>query len=554
MNKTERFIVKANEIHSNKYLYTKTIVNSMDDTIIITCPIHGDFEQKAKGHIHTMNGCKKCAFENRYKKTLEERKTKFINKANEVHNNKYDYSKLDYVDIHTKVIITCPIHGDFTQLPNNHVNNKAGCPECGIGSIISLSSETNEGFIKRANIKHNNKYKYTKSKYINAHTKVIITCPIHGDFTQTPNRHIYGDGCPDCGKISVHRNKITGNKVERSHVKMEKNIEPKTCKIKKTLDTKQKEFIEKVNEVHDNKYNDSVKEELERNIRHLLEEFNINFIQRDRTILGNKLELDFFIPEHNLAIECHGNYWHSSAISKDTNWIKNHMINKLKRCNELGITLLQFYEDEILNKIEIVKNIISHRLNIFHDKIYARNTNCIIETDHKTVKEFLNKYHLQGGNTRFDVAYGLRDKHCELVAVMCFGKNISTRNKSEDDEIELIRYASKGRIVGGASKLFIKFLLDEDMSFKRIFSYSDNRFSSGGLYETLGFDLEQNVSPSYYYIKNTSVRIHKAAMTKTRLMTKFNNLEENETEEQNALKNGFYRLYDAGKKKFVFSL
>lgn len=123
------------------------------------------------------------------KMTTEE----FVKRAKEKHKNTYIYTKtdLDNRDEKGRVIITCPIHGDFLQTPSSHLVGKR-CNKCVRPSYDTLS------FIKCAKNKHGEKYIYTKTHYINTKTNVIITCPIHGDFQTTPNRHLDGVGCPKC--------------------------------------------------------------------------------------------------------------------------------------------------------------------------------------------------------------------------------------------------------------------------------------------------------------------------------------------------------------------
>ena len=117
---------------------------------------------------------------------------KFIQKAREVHGDKYDYSKVDYKSSQTKVTIVCSVHGDFEQKPNNHLLGK-GCPRCGGNNKL-----TTKEFIERSKEVHGDKYDYSKVNYKNANKKVIIWCPIHGDFEQKPNNHLQGQGCPKC--------------------------------------------------------------------------------------------------------------------------------------------------------------------------------------------------------------------------------------------------------------------------------------------------------------------------------------------------------------------
>lgn len=125
----------------------------------------------------------------------------FIEKANLVHSNKYNYSKTKYITSQKKIIIGCAKHGFFKQTPNSHLN-KSGCPGCGeerrIKKCTKHKSNT-EDFINKAN-KINNTYDYTSVQYINAKTPVIIICNIHGKFKRTPNDFLNGIGCPVCGK------------------------------------------------------------------------------------------------------------------------------------------------------------------------------------------------------------------------------------------------------------------------------------------------------------------------------------------------------------------
>lgn len=124
--------------------------------------------------------------------------TQFIETARTVHGlNKYDYSKVNYIINCEKVIITCLKHGDFSQTPANHLLG-IGCPECKREFLSKIRLSTNEEFIKKANLKHNDKYEYSFINYIGTKNKVIITCPEHGNFEQQPNNHLFGQGCPKC--------------------------------------------------------------------------------------------------------------------------------------------------------------------------------------------------------------------------------------------------------------------------------------------------------------------------------------------------------------------
>lgn len=189
----EMFIEKSKKIHGDKYCYSITdYAKSNREKVDIICLKHGIFKQRPNDHLNGC-GCPKCGEE----EYLDRRKKRFINKSNKIHNNKYDYSKVQYVDDSTKVIIICMVHGEFSQCPCAHVKGH-GCSVCG-----NAIKSNKEDFIKKSNSVHNNIYDYSKVEYINNKTKVIIICKKHGEFLQTPHDHLSGRSCIKCtGRIS----------------------------------------------------------------------------------------------------------------------------------------------------------------------------------------------------------------------------------------------------------------------------------------------------------------------------------------------------------------
>lgn len=119
-------------------------------------------------------------------------KTEYINKANLKHNNRYDYTKTEYINAKTKIDVICKEHGIFTQSPQKHINGQ-GCPKC--SGCVKMNTID---FIQKANIKHGNKYDYSKSKYVNGKTKIDIICPTHGTFQQKATNHLQSQGCDKC--------------------------------------------------------------------------------------------------------------------------------------------------------------------------------------------------------------------------------------------------------------------------------------------------------------------------------------------------------------------
>ena len=107
-----------------------------------------------------------------------------------VHGDRYDYSKVEYVNSFTKVTIVCSDHGEFTQTPDNHLKGK-GCPKCVVRK--KRIDQVLEGFRKR----HGDRYDYSKVEYVDNNTHIIIICPDHGEFSQRPRAHL-STGCPKC--------------------------------------------------------------------------------------------------------------------------------------------------------------------------------------------------------------------------------------------------------------------------------------------------------------------------------------------------------------------
>ena len=124
----------------------------------------------------------------------------YIEKANEVHNNKYTYDNTVYVRAHDKVIITCPIHGNFKQVPADHLQGH-GCPSCKSQKQSERQYSTTEAFVEKANIVHNYVYDYSKVNYVSSKKPVCIVCPLHGEFWQIPSSHLAGKGCNICGNL-----------------------------------------------------------------------------------------------------------------------------------------------------------------------------------------------------------------------------------------------------------------------------------------------------------------------------------------------------------------
>lgn len=132
-----------------------------------------------------------------YIQSKHERYLKFIEKGQRVHNSKYNYSNVIYVNAQTKVKIECPIHGIFEQLPAHHLFG-SGCSECGYKIVSDKQRLSSREVLERFSKIHGDNYNYSKIEYINIKTNITIICPIHGEFSQTPESHFNGHGCKKC--------------------------------------------------------------------------------------------------------------------------------------------------------------------------------------------------------------------------------------------------------------------------------------------------------------------------------------------------------------------
>ena len=541
---TEEFIEKAKKVHGDKYDYSKVEYKTANDKVCIICPEHGEFWQRASNHLRGVS-CPKCSHRST-KYTNEE----FIAKAREIHGDKYDYSKINYVNNHTKVCIICPKHGEFWQSPNAHLNGE-GCSKCHYDKISKLYRDNTEIFINKAIKKHGDKYDYSKVNYVNNHTKVCIICPEHGEFWQSPNKHIQGQKCVKCSRYEVQeKNRLTTE-----------------------------EFIEKSQKIHNYKYNYTLvkyfdydtpvqlicpehgefwqtpdshlqgsgcpscahkqskqENELVDFISEIIGKDNIKTKVR-RFLKVPQQELDILIPHLNIAIEYNGLRWHSENFGKD----KYYHLKKTLECEDKKIRLIHIFEDEWVENKEIVKSKIKHILHCDNSpKIYARKCS-IREIKYNEARIFLNKNHIQGA-CNSSVYLGCLYNN-ELIGVMSFRREIKNTNKWE-----LTRFASdiKYNCIGVGGKLFKYFIINYKPS--EIKSFADRRWTvnKDNLYIKLGFKLDKILKPDYKYVIGNK-RIHKFNFRKQILLKKYNNkgLTKDMTD-----KLGFYRIWDCGLYKY----
>lgn len=269
------------------------------------------------------------------------------------------------------------------------------------------------------------------------------------------------------------------------------------------------------------------------NIVNFLMESGVELICNSRSQIP-PFELDIYIPSKKVAIEYNGLYWHSE-IYKD----KNYHLNKLLKCNEVGIDLIQVWEDDWLEKQDIVKSIILSRLGLIKEKIGARKCDIKFIDDRNLVNGFFDDNHIQG-KTQYKYAVGLFHND-ELVSCMLF-------NKPKKD-FELVRFANKINLIvnGSASKLFKYF--NEHHPIEEIVSFADRATFNGNLYKELGFEFVYRTSPNYWWLVDGKRR-HRFAYNKKKLIKMGG--DPNKTEVDIMYEMGYSRIFGCGQDKYVY--
>lgn len=223
--KTEEIKIRFKEIHGEKYDYSLVKYINTNTKISIFCAEHGYFDITPKKHL-IGQGCKQCGRKIANLKTSLTKEL-FIEKAIEVHGENYDYSLVNYTNTQTKVKILCHIHGIWEQKPNGHLSGK-GCRSCSSSKKLTTTE-----FIDKSKNIHDNKYNYSLVEYINHYQKVIIICPMHGEFLQGAGSHLAGIGCASC-KESKGEREISKWLVEQK-INFKKQKTFNNCKFKRQL-------------------------------------------------------------------------------------------------------------------------------------------------------------------------------------------------------------------------------------------------------------------------------------------------------------------------------
>jgi len=449
----------------------------------------------------------------------------------------------------------CPKDHLFSVTFSNFKNRNSRCPECERVAISKRCKTPYEKILKTALERNLTLLTSEKEYEVNAqkNRKITLKCCCEYVYTVRVTEFNTGKGCIKCGF------KKTGDKKRKTYEEVKKSVEKAGYKLLSTeyKDNKQKLslvcdkhgiFVSMLNSIlmgHGCRKCYCKGEKVQKEISDFIKNLNFDCIENNRETI-KPFELDFLIPEINLAIEYCGLRWHSEQYKED----KNYHFNKMKMCNGKDIRLITIFEDEWLNRKDQVKNFLASVFNKNTTKIMARKTE-LKTVSKKDASAFLENNHIQG-SCLFEIAFGLYHEN-ELVAIITGNKH---HRQGHGSKFVLNRLAFKNdvSVTGGSSKL-LKALLSyaKQNGYSSLISWSDNRWSEGNVYEKLGFELTEELPPDYSYVHKER-RISKQSCQKKNLIKKgaIGTMENNEQEL--ALSLGLYRIYDCGKKRWVMDL
>lgn len=458
--------------------------------------------------------------------------------------------KFVYINALTKGIAICEKHGEFHILANK-LKIGQGCAKCVpqiLANKFKLSQEEAQGKCIET---HGDLYDLSKFKYINNNTNAIFICKIHGEYLQAPEKNWGGRHCPKCSKESLvpwnkrssldsigEANAVHNNKYLYLDLKGYED-----CKQLKEVTCPYHGIFKVTMDNHIGAKSGCVKcsnkislAEIE--IRTFIEKLGLEC--EGPIKMPSKKNIDIYIPSLKIGIEYNGLYFHGEKMGKSP----NYHYEKFIEAQTIGINLIQIFEDEYLLKKEITLSCLASKLGFITKRTFARRLN-IKEIPVVEAKEFFNKTHLQGSPGLIVKTWGLFSKEGELHAAMSIG---SVTN--QEDVIEVTRFSSIGSVVGGFSKLLKAVIaFAKNAGTQEIISFSDNRWSLGNVYEYSGFNLEFNTPPNYYWCKGIQ-RFNKRGFQRKYLPQKLKVFDPKMSEADNCRANGYYKIWDAGKRKW----
>lgn len=391
-------------------------------------------------------------------------------------------------------------------------------------------------------------YKLLSTQYKNAHTKLNVLCSRGHPYQVSWNKWQGGRRCPICSRrLTVQKAQAEIDKRGSPFICLEVNYPEKLGETELVIQcTRDPEHVFTVTKrtwwaTHRCPECDRFVSVPERKIYAYLRSYGIEAIQQDRKLIY-PYEVDLTIPDHRVAIEVNGLYWHSENSGGKT---KYYHRDKLLRCQEQGYRLISVFEDELTNKPDIVYARLRHLLGVsFGFRVGARECK-IKEVSHKESADFLNRFHLLGqGNSRIRLGAFFKE---QLIAVMTFSRsNKAKRQQASPGKWELDRFCVDHNfcVAGIASKLLHYF--ESNYVWSQVVSFAERRWSEGSLYTILGFNFIAFTEPNYWYMdKYYQTRISRFQLRKTK------DDDPELTEWENRQKQDWDRIWDCGQIKFI---
>lgn len=546
----------------------------------------------------------------------DKKNAKFIENAIKKHGNKYDYSKVEYVNALTKVCIVCPEHGEFWQTPLAH--NSAGneCPQCADKKRGKRTMST-EKLVEKSNEVHGGKYSYDKAVYVNADTKIIVTCPEHGDFEQLPYVHLQGQGCPKCNhkhlsldELIVEFRKVHGDYYDYSLAekgKLKDKIKiicPKhgifeqapskhlngqgcpKCGIERRINSSKiskDDFVERCNKVHGNKYDYT--------------ETVIDGLRGKTTIICPKHGRFRQIPYDHL----HGHGCPSCSVSLSKN--EEELYNYI--CSLIGEENVERRNRDILNGREIdiyipelkvgieFNGIVWHSEKFGKDRYYhlQKTEDCILkgvslyqvfEDEYEEHKEIIQekikhildktdgKLKVYARNTTIKkISRNIAKEFLNKYHIQGFGKSsvylgcyyndvlvgVMTFKNEGDDKWDLNRLATNYDYIciGVGGKLLKHFIRNYNPN--EIKSFADRRWTTkafDNIYITLGFKLVDTKKPDYKYTDGSGCFRKHKFNFRKKILSERYGFPQTMTENEMCKELGLYKVWDCGLYKYIW--
>lgn len=284
---TDEWVKRAKSQHGDRYDYSKVVYRGYSAEIEIVCRDHGAFWQRENNHRNGA-GCPKCGLENR-QKARSHTHASFVTAAREAHGDAYEYPEVEVYNSRTVVPVICPEHGLFKTAVYTHLAGHA-CPRCSYHKNGKRSQIGISEFVRRAQEVHGDTYEYI-SGLSGLNNKILIRCPLHGEFKQIASNHLNGAGCPRC--------------------------------IKHISNAEQ--------EIYD-----------------FVGSLGVRVVQSSRSVVA-PYEVDIYCPDQGVAIEYNGLWWHRHELIGDKTY------KKWKMASDQGVKLIQVFEDEWRNQPEKIK-------------------------------------------------------------------------------------------------------------------------------------------------------------------------------------------------------